>query len=188
MNNLRSLIWAFGAFVLCGCAVISSDVTDEALPVPDFVELTRQAERYRGETVVLGGYVLSVENLEDHTRIIALEAPLGTGQRPKSKDLSRGRLHLLYDGSLKCIPGIGRSRLAAVSLNPLRKSRPLTRIFVFRSVSCICGPLRNRCLQIRTGMIPGAHIPGGIFPGATGAGVIENDWFAPIRQGRMAAE
>ncbi len=100
MNNLRSLIWAFGAFVLCGCAVISSDVTDEALPVPDFVELTRQAERYRGETVVLGGYVLSVENLEDHTRIIALEAPLGTGQRPKSKDLSRGRLHLLYDGFL----------------------------------------------------------------------------------------
>ena len=98
MKDVQFYFWALWGIILSGCSVISPDIAQEALPDPDFAELIRHVDRYRGETVVLGGYVLSVENFKDHTRIIAIEAPLGAGQRPKSKDLSRGRLHLLHDG------------------------------------------------------------------------------------------
>ena len=100
MKKPQSCIVTVLVFILYGCSVMSRDVADEALPVPDFKELVRQVDQYRGETVVMGGYVLSVKNFRDHTQIIALEAPLGAGQRPKSKDLSRGRLILLHDGFL----------------------------------------------------------------------------------------
>ena len=100
MRDLVPFVGAFLALVLCGCTVMSPNLADQAEPVPDFNALIHQADRYRGKTVILSGYVLSVENFKDHTRIIALEAPLGIGQRPKSKDLSRGRLILLHDGFL----------------------------------------------------------------------------------------
>ncbi len=96
------LLWA-GALLtlwLNGCAVMSKPIMDEALPPLTYSELTRNVDRYIGETVVLGGYVLSVENFKDHTRMMVLQTPLGTGQRPKAKDCSQGRLTLLYDGFL----------------------------------------------------------------------------------------
>ncbi len=98
MRNHTLLIASLVCFAFFGCTVISKQTTDQAQPLPEFDQLIQQTDRYVGETVVLGGYVLSVDNLESHTRIIALEAPLGSGQRPKSKDLSRGRLILRYDG------------------------------------------------------------------------------------------
>ena len=59
-------------------------------------ELVAHAEQYRGKAVILGGYVLEVENLKDSTRILAVQAPLGFRQYVKSKDLSKGRLILIY--------------------------------------------------------------------------------------------
>ena len=97
-----SLLWA-GALLtiwLNGCAVLPRHIMDEALPVMPFSDLAHHQGKYSGETVILGGYVLSVENYQDHTRLQLLQAPLGTGQRPKSKDLSQGRITLLYQGYL----------------------------------------------------------------------------------------
>ncbi len=84
-----------------GCAVMSPSVE----PAPDlqdlpFEELVREAGQYVGETVVVGGYVLSVENKARETILTAVQAPLGVGQKPKSKDLSQGRLILVRDGFL----------------------------------------------------------------------------------------
>lgn len=96
------LIWV-GALLtlwLNGCTVMPRQIMDEALPPLPFSELTRNVDRYIGETVVLGGYVLSVENLKDHTQMMVLQTPLGAGQRPKSKDVSQGRITLLFDGFL----------------------------------------------------------------------------------------
>jgi outer membrane lipoprotein len=39
-----------------------------------------------------------VENHKEYTRILAVQAPLDSGQRLKSKDLSKGRLILIYNG------------------------------------------------------------------------------------------
>jgi len=62
--------------------------------------LIAEAGRHIGETVILGGYVLEVVNEKKVTRLTCLASPLGTGQEPKSKDLSQGRLLLVYNGFL----------------------------------------------------------------------------------------
>ena len=82
---------------LSGCA-IAPVVQENALPTMPFSELIAHADQYRGKAVILGGYVLEVENAEAYSRISAVQAPLGFGQHVKSKDLSEGRLILIYDG------------------------------------------------------------------------------------------
>lgn len=77
---------------------MSPQVKNEALPPIAFIELIEDVNKYKGDTVILGGYVISVENRSDHTRIVALQSPLGIGEKPKDKDLSQGRLMLNYNG------------------------------------------------------------------------------------------
>jgi len=98
MKAMPYLLGIVFSLTLFGCTVVSPRPTDKAPPLPPVDQLMRQSFQYVGETVVSGGYVLTVENFEGHTRIVALEAPLGSSQRPKSKDLSRGRLILRVDG------------------------------------------------------------------------------------------
>ena len=85
---------------LAGCAVMPQEIQDKALQDLTFPELIAGVDQYRGQTVVLGGYVVSVENLRDQTRMVAVQTPLGLGQEPQSKDLSKGRLVLVYKGFL----------------------------------------------------------------------------------------
>jgi outer membrane lipoprotein len=85
---------------LSGCAVMSQEIRDKALPPVSFADLIAHVDQYKGETVIEGGYIVSVENLKDQTRIVAVQTTLGIGQRPDSKDLSKGRLILVYDGFL----------------------------------------------------------------------------------------
>ena len=82
------------------CAVLSTEVTRQAEGQPPFNELLAHTENYLGRTVVLGGYVATVRNLPEKTQIVLVQAPLGPGQRPKSKDSSSGRLILDYKGFL----------------------------------------------------------------------------------------
>jgi len=86
--------------LIMGCTVISQEVQDKALPPVSFAELIAAVDQYKGQTVILGGYIVSVENLKDQTRIVAVQTTLGIGQRPNSKDLSQGRLILIYKGFL----------------------------------------------------------------------------------------
>ncbi len=86
--------------VATGCSVMTPAVQDDALPPLPYLELVRQAGEYKNQTVILGGYVISVENQKAHTRMEVVQAPLGVGQKPKSKDLSEGRLVLIYEGFL----------------------------------------------------------------------------------------
>ena len=81
-----------------GCAVIPAEVSQNALHDMPLAELIRDAGRFRGETVVVGGYVVEVTNLEDQSRIIAVQAPLGIAQEPRAKDLSQGRIVIRSQG------------------------------------------------------------------------------------------
>ena len=85
---------------LTGCAVMPQEIQDKALPDLAFPELIAGADRYRGQTVILGGYIISVDNLKDQTRMVAVQTALGIGQAPESKDLSQGRLILISKGFL----------------------------------------------------------------------------------------
>ncbi|NLX18754.1 MAG: hypothetical protein GXY53_05650 [Desulfobulbus sp.] len=86
--------------LLYGCAAAPiTTVADPALKESPFDELVAEAQQHIGKTVILGGYVLTVENRADQTRLVALQTPL-SGQEPGTKDLSQGRLILLYRGFL----------------------------------------------------------------------------------------
>jgi outer membrane lipoprotein len=85
---------------LSGCAVMSREIQDKALPPLSFQELIAGVDQYKGQTVIVGGYVVSVENLKDESRMVAVQTSLGLGQEPESKDLSKGRLILVYKGFL----------------------------------------------------------------------------------------
>lgn len=97
------ILWT-GCLVLivlaAGCAVMSPEIQDKALPPLSFPELIAAADQYKGQTVILGGYVFSVENFKNQTRIVAVQTTLGPGQKPNSKDLTQGRLILKYEGFL----------------------------------------------------------------------------------------
>ena len=83
-----------------GCSAIPSAVQKKALPEMPFPVLIQQADRYIGETLILGGYVLDVRNIEDETRMVAIQVPLDAEQKPKTRDLSQGIIIIKYNGFL----------------------------------------------------------------------------------------
>ncbi len=91
---LAVIVW------LAGCAVMSREVQDKALPTQPFEQWIAGVDQYQGQTVVVGGYIVSVENLKEETRMVAVQTKLGLGQEPESKDYSQGRLILIYPGFL----------------------------------------------------------------------------------------
>lgn len=98
-NRYRPVLWiVLPLMVVANCAVMSEQVRQKALSQLPFDQLIQAADVNQGQTVILGGYVLSVENEKTQTRMVVVQAPLGIGQQPKSKDLSQGRLILVYDG------------------------------------------------------------------------------------------
>jgi outer membrane lipoprotein len=91
---LALIVW------VSGCAVMTREIQEKALQGLPFTELIAGVDQYRGETVIVGGYIVSVENLKDGSRVVAVQTALGLGQEPESKDLSKGRLILVYKGFL----------------------------------------------------------------------------------------
>lgn len=100
MRMYIQCLWLLVFVMISACAVLSTEVQQEALPELPFEELVRKAASYVGETVLLGGYIIEIENQKDQTRLVAVQAPLNIKQAPKTKDLSQGRLILIYKGFL----------------------------------------------------------------------------------------
>jgi len=93
-------VWLLGLIIsaVWGCTVVSQDVQDEAIPPIPLPQLISDIQNYMGDTVIVGGHVVSVENKADYTQIVAVQSPLGVGQRPRNKDYSQGRLVMIYKG------------------------------------------------------------------------------------------
>ena len=83
-----------------GCAVISRPMMNEALTDVDFARLTQDVDKFRGQTVILGGHVIQVRNEASQTVIVVLQTPLGTGHEPRPPDRFEGRFMLRHDGFL----------------------------------------------------------------------------------------
>lgn len=85
---------------LQSCTVISQNMMAEALTGVSFLQLTRDADTYRGQTVILGGHVIEVRNEARQTVMLVLQTPLGSGQEPLPPDRSEGRFMLQHEGFL----------------------------------------------------------------------------------------
>jgi outer membrane lipoprotein len=93
---LLSLTW----LLLAACSVVSHPVKSTALSGVAFPTLVNDVGRYRGRTVVLGGYLLETQNRTSATVLTVLQAPLGLRDEPGSRDDSRGRFQVVWSGFL----------------------------------------------------------------------------------------
>ena len=82
------------------CSVIPKKIRSESEPSVPFDILVKNVDTYIGKTVILGGFILALENLSDQTNITVLQAPLALGHEPQSKDHSEGRFIISHKGFL----------------------------------------------------------------------------------------
>jgi outer membrane lipoprotein len=92
------------ALATSSCAGLSRETKEMAEPNVPFATLVGEADTYRGKTVIVGGYILQLEeriqNLKSEASIEILQAPLGPGDEPGSVRDSEGTIVVLYDGIL----------------------------------------------------------------------------------------
>ena len=100
MYNILKLICLFWVITTVSCTVISRQVRSEAEPLIPFKTLLEETEEYKGRTVILGGYILQVENLASETILKVLQAPFRVGEEPDLRDLSQGRFVVYFKGFL----------------------------------------------------------------------------------------
>jgi outer membrane lipoprotein len=85
---------------LAACSVISKDIRSEALSPMRFQTLLQHADEYSGKTVILGGYIIDVQNRNAQTIMKVLQVPLRFGEEPDVNTKSQGRFIVVYDGFL----------------------------------------------------------------------------------------
>ncbi len=89
----------FSLVTLSGCApVISKKALEGADLDIKFADLVKDPARYAGKTVVLGGTIVNIRNLEDRTEIEVLQEPLGYRLKPCKPEESAGRFLVEFDG------------------------------------------------------------------------------------------
>ena len=69
------------------------------MPV-DFPELMANPERFRGETVILGGEIIDAVPTANGTRLNVLQTRTDDAERPGPSDTSQGRFVAMYQGFL----------------------------------------------------------------------------------------
>jgi outer membrane lipoprotein len=74
------------------CSVLSRRVRSDALQDVSFERLMANPEAYKGETVILGGYILLTTVEDTETTLIVLQTPLGYRMEPESRNMAQGRL------------------------------------------------------------------------------------------------
>lgn len=87
-------------FFIMSCSVISQQIRKESMAPVNFKTLIQETDKYLGNTVILGGYILETQNLPDKSTIKVLQVPLGWREDPKSRDDSEGRFIISYKGFL----------------------------------------------------------------------------------------
>lgn len=68
--------------LMLGACASTYDGASESAPTIPFTQLKNAPDSYRGQTVVLGGEVLTAKRLKEATRIEVLQLPLSGSQAP----------------------------------------------------------------------------------------------------------
>lgn len=101
MNVVKTSLPVFAIlFFVMSCSVISKQIRKESIAPVKFKILVQETDKYLGNTVILGGYILDTQNLVDKSSIKVLQVPLGLGETPKSRDDSEGRFIVSHKGFL----------------------------------------------------------------------------------------
>ena len=131
MWEKKILLWAVWASVLLFPACATT-VPPEALKDVDkeisFERLLKNPEAFKGKIVVLGGSIISIENMPDKTMLMVLQHDLNSDQEPLQNDQSKGRFMVYVPGFLDpVIYGKGR-RITVVGTVVGEETRPLNEV------------------------------------------------------------
>ena len=100
MDITKLIICLLTLMYMSSCTVISQEVRSQAeSPIP-FQTLIEDTDRYTGRIVILGGYILEINNLASETILKVLQVPFRVGEEPDLRDLSQGRFVVYYKGFL----------------------------------------------------------------------------------------
>lgn len=106
MNMIRILLLIMLIFIytaFCSCVsrtVISEQIKAESERV-SFKTVAQETDRYKGKTVILGGYILETKNSAGVANMTVLQTPLGRDEKPVSHGRSEGGFILSYNGRLE---------------------------------------------------------------------------------------
>lgn len=103
--NMRKVILIFViVFLLSGCAhVISQELREQTDKELTAEMLFKNPEAYKGSTVILGGIIISTQNIDQGTYVEVLQTPLDYRGRPKDTDFSYGRFIIFYEEYLDTV-------------------------------------------------------------------------------------
>ena len=94
MKKSISCAMLVGLFVLCGCsgAVISKQIREEATPISELAEVRQNPDRFKDQTIIVGGEIIAIRNHEDEgTTLVVLALPLDDTEMPENWENSQGR-------------------------------------------------------------------------------------------------
>jgi outer membrane lipoprotein len=98
MNSAKLLIIAAVMFLVAGCGpVISENVLKTVDRGIAFRSVVEDPARYNGKSVVFGGTILKVENLEGVTVMEVVQEGLNSQLKPVERDESAGRFLVKFD-------------------------------------------------------------------------------------------
>lgn len=101
MNGSKTaLLIMLMTFFTESCSVISKEVRTNSIFPIHFKTLVQETDKYIGDSVILGGYILETKNMVNESIIKVLQTPLGFREEPKSKDHSEGRFIISKKGFL----------------------------------------------------------------------------------------
>lgn len=98
MNSLKMLAAALALAVLAGCApVISGPVLKDIDRSIEFRSVAAEPARYKGTSVVFGGTIVRVENLEGTTVMEVVQEGMNSQLKPVSPEESAGRFLVKFN-------------------------------------------------------------------------------------------
>jgi outer membrane lipoprotein len=85
-----AILWMAAALTACATSADQREGEDATTATPQFSQIKGAPESFKGQTLVLGGQVLSARRLKEGTRIEVLQLPLNEAQQP-SLDLTKSQ-------------------------------------------------------------------------------------------------
>ncbi|GAB1722340.1 MAG: Slp family lipoprotein [Nitrospira sp. CR1.1] len=84
------ILWMAAILTACATSADQREAEDVGAQTPQFSQIKAAPESFKGQTLVLGGQVLSARRLKEGTRIEVLQLPLNEAQQP-SLDLTKSQ-------------------------------------------------------------------------------------------------
>ena len=116
-----------------GCAPAVSQMPGRAIPSPVFEDLKAHPEKYRGQMLILGGLIMSVQPYKNGSLLWVDQRPLDPGNRPLRNSASGGSFAVASDEWLNSAFYVPKREVTVAGVvegtmdkGPLLKARQIT--------------------------------------------------------------